>query len=125
MRVLKSIYAIHLPSPPPTRLPALAIPRRAQRQCKVAKPHLDRRSQVVHHAWVPFLAEYETVHRKTYGPLRPDAVAVVDQFYKCGDLAAGFTRLQCPDCGHEKLLTCIRLETADRRLELPHVSPAS
>ena len=24
-------------------------------------------------------------------------MAVVDQFYRCGDLAAGFTRLQCPD----------------------------
>ena len=39
------------------------------------------------------------------GPLRPDAVAVVEAFYCCGDLAFGFTRLQCPDCGHEKLLT--------------------
>ena len=36
--------------------------------------------------------------------MRRDAVAVVDQFYRCGDLAAGITRLQCPDCGHEKLL---------------------
>jgi hypothetical protein len=85
---------------------------------------LDRQSQIVHHGWAPFLAEYETVHRKTHGPLRKDAVAVVDQFYRCGDLAAGFTHLQCPDCGHEKLLNCIRLETADGRLELTRVSPS-
>jgi ribosomal protein S27E len=27
---------------------------------------------------------------------------------RCGDLASGFVRLQCPDCGHERLLafTC-------------------
>jgi len=50
------------------------------------------------------VANYEITHRKTHGPLRQDAVDVVDQFYRCGDLAAGFTRLQCPDCGHEKLL---------------------
>ncbi len=27
---------------------------------------------------------------------------------RCGDLASGFTRLECPDCGHERLLafTC-------------------
>jgi hypothetical protein len=29
---------------------------------------------------------------------------VVEKFYRCGDLAKGFTRLHCPDCGHEKLL---------------------
>ncbi|MFT5110215.1 MAG: ribosomal protein S27E [Pseudoalteromonas tetraodonis] len=64
--------------------------------------------QIVHHAWGDFRAGYERAHRKTHGPLRHDAVAVVDQFYRGGDLAASFTRLQCPDCGHEKLLafTC-------------------
>ena len=64
--------------------------------------------QIVHHAWADFRVGYEHAHRKAHGPLRGDAVAVVDQFYRCGDLAAGFTRLQCPDCGHEKLLafTC-------------------
>jgi hypothetical protein len=42
------------------------------------------------------------------GPLRPDAIDTVRAFLRCGDLAAGFTRFQCPDCGHEKLLafTC-------------------
>ena len=76
-------------------MPSIYRPRRAR-----ASPLW----QIVHHAWAPFLAEYEADHRKTHGPLRKDAVAVVDQFYKCGDLAAGFTRLHCPDCGHEKLL---------------------
>ena len=48
--------------------------------------------QIVHHAWGDFRSGYERDHRKTHGPLRHDAVAVVDQFYRCGDLAAGFTR---------------------------------
>jgi len=77
----------------------------------VYRPRRPRASplwQIVHHAWDEFIAHYEARHRRTHGPLRKDALAVVDQFYRCGDLAAGFTRLQCPDCGHEKLLafTC-------------------
>lgn len=59
---------------------------------------------IIHHAWADFQAGYESIHRPIYGPLRRDAVAVVEQFYRCGDLAAGFKRIQCPDCGHEKLL---------------------
>ena len=41
-------------------------------------------------------------------PARPSARATVAAFPRCGDLAAGFTRLHCPDCGHEQLLafTC-------------------
>ena len=49
------------------------------------------------------------------------------KFYRCGDLAQGFTCLHCPDCGHEKLVAftckthgycpsrhqCRALETAD------------
>jgi hypothetical protein len=64
--------------------------------------------QIVHHGWNDFLANYEQQHRKTLGPLRPNTVATVQSFLRCGDLAAGFTRLQCPDCGHERLLafTC-------------------
>ena len=64
--------------------------------------------QIVHHVWDDFLACYEKHHRRTMGPLRPDAVAAVRAFLRCGDLAAGFTRFHCPDCGHEKLLafTC-------------------
>jgi hypothetical protein len=64
--------------------------------------------QIVHHGWDTFLANYEQQHRKTLGPLRPNTVATVQSFLRCGDLAAGFTRFHCPDCGHEKLLafTC-------------------
>ena len=62
----------------------------------------------MHHCWSDFETGYEKRHRPIHGPLRRDAVSVVRQFHRCGDLAAGFTRLQCPDCGHERLLafTC-------------------
>jgi hypothetical protein len=64
--------------------------------------------QLVHHGWDEFLANYEKRHRKDLGPLHPAAIATVESFLRCGDLASGFTRLQCPDCGHERLLafTC-------------------
>ncbi len=64
--------------------------------------------QLVHHGWDEFLASYESKHRKNLGPLHPAATATVESFLRCGDLASGFTRLQCPDCGHERLLafTC-------------------
>ena len=66
--------------------------------------------QIVHHGWHDFLAGYEQHHRKSLGPLRTGTVATVESFLRCGDLAAGFTRFHCPDCGHEKLLafTCKR-----------------
>ena len=56
--------------------------------------------QIVHHAWDDSLAGYEKHSRPAMGPLRPDAVATVRAFLRCGDLAAGFTRYHCPDCGH-------------------------
>ena len=64
--------------------------------------------QLVNHGWEDFLANYETNYRKSLGPLPSSAVATVQSFLRCGDLASGFTRLQCPDCGHERLLafTC-------------------
>ena len=42
------------------------------------------------------------------GPLRPESVAAVQAFSRCGDLAAGFTRLVCTGCGRQHLLafTC-------------------
>ncbi|MGY8659295.1 MAG: IS91 family transposase, partial [Verrucomicrobiales bacterium] len=64
--------------------------------------------QIIHHGWDDFLARYEKHHRKSLGPLPSSAVATVQSFLRCGDLASGFTRLQCTDCGHERLLafTC-------------------
>ena len=64
--------------------------------------------QLVHHGWAAFLAHYEKRYRKDLGPLHPAATATVESFLRCGDLASGFTRLQCSDCGHERLLafTC-------------------
>jgi ribosomal protein S27E len=66
--------------------------------------------QIVHHGWDDFLANYEQHHRKSLGPLRTGTINTVQSFLRCGDLASGFTRLQCPDCGHERLLafTCKR-----------------
>ena len=64
--------------------------------------------QLVRHGWDDFLANYEKRHRKDLGPLHPAATATVESFLRCGDLASGFTRLHCPDCGLERLLafTC-------------------
>jgi hypothetical protein len=52
--------------------------------------------QIVHHAWDDFLASYEKHHRRAMGPLRPNAIATVRAFLRCGDLAAGFTRFHLP-----------------------------
>jgi hypothetical protein len=73
--------------------------------------------QIVHHGWDAFLADYEKRYRKDLGPLHPAATATVESFLRCGDLASGFTRLQCPDCGHERLLafTCILLRARLRK----------
>ncbi len=64
--------------------------------------------QIFHNGWDAFLAFYEKFHRQSLGPLNPAATGTVESFLRCGDLASGFTRLQCPDCGHERLLafTC-------------------
>ena len=47
--------------------------------------------QLVHHAWDNFLATYENRHRRSLGPLRPDAIATVRAFLRCRDLAADLT----------------------------------
>ena len=64
--------------------------------------------QIVTAAWDAFVAGYEKTHRAAMGPLRPNVFTTVRNFLRCGDLAAGFTRFLCPDCGHERLLafTC-------------------
>ncbi len=56
--------------------------------------------QIFHHSRTTFQSQYETSHRKIHGPLRPDTVDVVNQLYRCGDRATGFTRILCPDCEH-------------------------
>jgi hypothetical protein len=76
----------------------------------VYRPRRPRASplwQIIHHGWNDFQSDYEQRYRKAHGPLRSDAMEVVEKFYRCGDLAQGFTRLQCKDCGHEKLISLI------------------
>jgi hypothetical protein len=62
----------------------------------------------VNHGWGAFSSDYEKKHRSTLGPLHPSVIATVESLLRCGDLASGFTRLECSDCGHERLLafTC-------------------
>ncbi len=67
---------------PRAAMPAIHRPRR---------PRASPLWQIVHHAWDDFLATYEKHHRRAMGPLRPDALAAVRAFLRCGDLAAGFT----------------------------------
>lgn len=64
--------------------------------------------QLLTAAWESFLATYEKKHRPTLGPLRPNVFTAVRNFLRCGDLASGFLRFHCSDCGHERLLafTC-------------------
>ena len=47
-------------------------------------------------------------HANKLPALHPEAAAAIEAFLEGGDLRAGFTRLHCPDCGHEYLLafTC-------------------
>ena len=80
-------------------MPAIHQPRR---------PRASPLWQIVHHCWDEFLDGYEEHHREEHGPLDPHAAHTVRAFHRCGDLSAGFTRFQCPDCGHEKLVafTC-------------------
>jgi hypothetical protein len=62
----------------------------------------------VNHGWSSFSAAYEKKHRPILGPLKSATITTVESFLRCGDLASGFTRLECSDCGHERLLafTC-------------------
>ena len=80
-------------------MPSLHHPRR---------PRASSLWQIVRCVWEEFLAGYEEHYRPAMGPLRPETVVHVEDFLRCGDLAAGFTRFLCPDCGHQHLLafTC-------------------
>ncbi len=81
-------------------MPPIHHPRR--------RPRASPLWQLIHHTWDEFIARYETDHRPAMGPLRPETITHVQEFLRCGDLAAGFTRYHCPDCGHQHLLpfTC-------------------
>ena len=72
------------------------------------RPHASPFWQLIRNGWEEFLACYETDYRPTLGPLLPSATKTVQAFLRCGDLASGFTRYQCEDCGYEHLLafTC-------------------
>ena len=95
----KDVLAIRYCSQIQYPVPAIHQPRR---------PRASPLWQIVHHCWDEFLDGYEEHHREEHGPLAPHAADTVRAFHRCGDLSAGFTRLQCPDCGHEKLVafTC-------------------
>ena len=51
--------------------------------------------------------------------LSVEAAGAITAFLDCGDLHAGFTRLHCPDCGHEFLLAVL----VPRGLDRPHERP--
>ncbi len=79
--------------------------------CRRYLPRQPRASpvwQVLKHHWSAFLQRQETSMANNQGPLPAHIPTAVAAFLRCGDLHAGFTRLQCPDCHHEYLLafTC-------------------
>jgi hypothetical protein len=80
--------------PDPTSSPSIYRPR---------SPRASPLWQIVHHSWNDFLADYESKYRKIHGPLRPFSIDAVNDFYKCGDLSAGFV---------------VRREAVDRRPEV-------
>ena len=89
----------------------------------VYRPRRPRASplwQIVHHAWDEFIAHYEARHRRTHGPLRKDALAVVDQFYRCGDLAC---RIHPPPMPRLRPREAPRLHLQEPPL-LPQLPPA-
>jgi ribosomal protein S27E len=51
-----------------------------------------------------FLREYENRFEKQYGYFRPVIQDVVEKYLDCGNPMGGFARVQCPDCGEERLL---------------------
>jgi len=94
--------------------------RTKQAFCQFAKdfnrPRRPRGSplwHIVHHTWSDFQAGREATHRPVYGPLRRDVVSVVEQFYRCGDLAAG-----CVEAGDRRRQAGARVATE------PPLSPA-
>jgi len=44
-------------------------------------------------------------HARHLTDLAPATARTLARFQRCGDLHSGLTRLHCPDCGHDYLLT--------------------
>lgn len=79
--------------------------------CRRYRPRQPRASpvwQVLKQHWPAYLVRQEGGTSAKHGTLAPHLPSAVTAFLRCGDLHAGFTRLQCPDCRHEFLLafTC-------------------
>ena len=54
--------------------------------------------------WEIFLSVYEDQFQRRHGALRSVVERVVPRYLDCGNPMNGFTRIRCPDCGHERLL---------------------
>jgi len=59
---------------------------------------------LMHDHFDDFMHGYDENFIKEYGYFRTIIPEVVNEYLKCGDLKEGFTRIRCPDCGHEQLL---------------------
>jgi len=66
--------------------------------------------QCLHDSLETFTTGYYPERFKYLGPLDPSRETALRDSLRCGDLASGFLRVQCPDCDHHYLLpfTCKR-----------------
>ena len=51
-----------------------------------------------------FLETYDERFLDRHGPLTDRARRTLEEYLRCGILAAGFARVRCGDCGHEQLV---------------------
>jgi Zn finger protein HypA/HybF involved in hydrogenase expression len=51
-----------------------------------------------------FVQVYDERYVREYGFWRPVIAEVVEKYLECGDLAHGFARIRCENCGHEYIL---------------------
>ena len=66
--------------------------------------------QCLHDSLETFTTGYYLDRSKYLGPLDPSRETALRDSLRCGDLASGFLRVQCPDCDHHYLIpfTCKR-----------------
>ncbi|MBL6920417.1 MAG: transposase [Puniceicoccaceae bacterium] len=66
--------------------------------------------QCLHDSLESFTSGFYPDRSKYLGPLDPSRETALRDSLRCGDLASGFLRVQCPDCDHHYLLpfTCKR-----------------